>query len=270
MAESVPILAYHAVSDDATSRFRPYAVERARFADHVAILQDLGCVTLTLSDAAQRLFGGKPLPDRAVVLTFDDAFGDFAQHACPTLMTAKFVATLFVPSAYIGSASRWLIREGEEQRPMMSWSEIRSAAEAGIEVGAHSHTHPELDRLSKSRLRDELERSKAVLEDGLGREIAAVAYPFGYHSRRVRRAARAAGYSFGCAGGNLSAHPESDRWAIPRLTVKGTADGAVLQRFVTARTNVYDGVVSEAKRHVWRAWRAVSPTTPSAEHAAQG
>lgn len=267
MPESVPILVYHAVSDDATGQFRPYAVPLARFAEHVAILQDLGCVTLTLSDAAQRLFDRAPLPDRAVVLTFDDAFGDFAQHAFPRLMAANFVATLFVPSAYVGATSRWLIREGEERRPVMSWTEIQSVAEAGIEVGAHSHTHPELDRLSKARLRAELERSKAVLEDGLGREMAAVAYPFGYHSRRVRRAARAAGYTFGCAVGNLSAHSESDRWAIPRLTVKGTADGAVLRRFVTGRTDRYDGVVSEAKRLVWRGWRSISSTTPGIESA---
>lgn len=261
MAESVPILAYHAVSDDATSRFRRYAIPPGRFAEHVAILQDLGCVTLTLSDAAQRLFERRPIPERAVVLTFDDAFGDFAERAWPMLMAAKFVATLFVPAAYVGATSRWLVREGEDRRRVMGWSEIQSVAEAGIEVGAHSHTHPELDRLSKGRLREELEGSKAVLEDGLGREMAAVAYPFGYHSRRVRRAARAAGYAFACAGGNLSAHSGSDRWAIPRLTVEGTVDGAVLRRFVTGRTGRYDGVVSEAKRHVWRACRAVSSTT---------
>lgn len=258
MAESLPILVYHAVSDDATREFRPYAVSPARFAEHMAILQELGCVTLTLSDAAQRLFDRAPLPRRSVVLTFDDAFGDFAQHAFPTLMEANFTASLFVPSAYVGSTSRWLSREGEEHRRVMSWSEIQAVAEAGIEVGAHSHTHPQLDRLSKARLGEELGRSKAVLEDRMGREMAAVAYPFGFHSRRVRRAARAAGYTFGCAVGNLSAHPQSDRWAIPRLTVKASADATVLRRFVTGRTGRYDGVVSEAKRLVWRARRSIS------------
>lgn len=267
MAESVPILVYHAVSDDAASRFRPYAVAPARFAEHVAVMQDLGCVSLTLSDAAQRLFDRAPLPDRAVVLTFDDAFSDFAQHAFPTLMEANFVATLFVPSAYVGATSRWLVREGEERRPMMSWSEIQDVAEAGIEVGAHSHTHPELDRLSKAQLREELQGSKTVLEDSLGRNIAAVAYPFGYHSRRVRQAAHAAGYSFGCAVGNLSARAESDRWAIPRLTVKASADGAALRRFVTGNTDRYDEFVSEAKRLVWRAWRAMGSTNRKADNA---
>jgi peptidoglycan/xylan/chitin deacetylase (PgdA/CDA1 family) len=262
MAEALPILVYHAVSDDATSQFRPYAISPARFAEHVAILQDLGCVTLTLGDAAHRLFDRARLPDRAVVLTFDDAFGDFAEHAVPTLIAANFVATLFVPSAYVGSTSRWLIREGEDRRPVMSWSEIQSVADAGIEVGAHSHTHPELDRLPKAQLHDELGRSKAVLEHNLGREMAAVAYPFGYHSRRVRRAARAAGYTFGCAGGNLSANPQSDRWAIPRLAVRPTADGTGLRQLATSRTGRYDAVVSEGKRLVWRSWRSISSTIP--------
>jgi peptidoglycan/xylan/chitin deacetylase (PgdA/CDA1 family) len=265
--ESLPILVYHAVSDDVSSQFGPYSVSPRRFAEHVAILQDLGYTTLTLSDAARRLFAGGPLPERAAVLTFDDAFGDFAQYAFPALMNAGFTASLFVPSAYVGSTSRWLIREGEEHRPVMSWSEIQSVAEAGIEVGAHSHTHPQLDRLSKARLGEELGRSKAVLEDGLGQEMAAVAYPFGFHNRRVRRAARAAGYTFGCAVGNLSAHAESDRWAIPRLTVKATTDDAALRRFVTGRTGRYEGVVSEAKRLVWRARRSISSPTPVGEGA---
>lgn len=255
MPESLPILAYHSVSDDATESFRSYAVSPPRFADHLALLRDLGYVSLTLSDAAERLFSGTSLPERAVVLTFDDAFGDFGQRAFPTLMAAGFVATLFVPSAYVGSTSRWLIREAEHRRPVMTWPEIQRVADAGIEVGAHSHTHPELDRLSRPALREELARSKAVLEDRLGREITAVAYPFGYHSRAVRRAAQKAGYAFGCAVGNLSANSLSDRLAIPRLTVKSTADGEVLQRLVTHATGRHDQVVSETKRLVWRARR---------------
>jgi peptidoglycan/xylan/chitin deacetylase (PgdA/CDA1 family) len=261
-AESVPILVYHAVSDDVTSQFRPYSVSPALFAEHMAILKELRCEALTLSDAAQRLFRRSPLPERAVVLTFDDAFGDFAQHAFPTLLAAQFPATLFVPSAYVGSTSRWLVREGEDRRPVMSWAEIGGVADAGIEIGAHSHSHLELDRLSRAQVHDELARSKAVLEEGLGREMATVAYPFGYHSRRVRRAARSVGFTFGCAVGNLSAKSHSDRWAIPRLTVKATTDDLALRQFVTGRTDRRDEAVSEAKRVVSRAWRSINFTTP--------
>lgn len=257
MAGSLPILVYHSVSNDATSQFRPYAVSPKRFGEHVELLHDLGYVTLTLSDAVRRLFERSPLPARAVVLTFDDAFSDFSQHAFPVLMAANFVATLFVPSAYVGSTSQWLIREGEERRPVMTWSEIRRVADAGIEVGAHSHTHPQLDRLSKPALHAELSGSKALLESQLGQVMAAVAYPFGYHSRQVRRTARATGYSFGCAVGNRSANPQSDRWAIPRLTVKASTDAAELMRLVTHRTSRCGDVVSEGKRLAWRLRRSV-------------
>lgn len=255
---SVPILVYHAVSDEVSSQFRPYAVSPARFVEHMTVLQDLGCQTLTLSDAAHRLFDTGSLPERAVVLTFDDAFGDFAQFAVPAMTAAGFIATLFVPSAYVGSTSRWLSREGEDRRPVMGWSEIRNVAEAGIEIGAHSHTHPQLDRLSLVDLDGEFRRSKALLEDGLSSEVTAVAYPFGFHSRRVRRAACSAGYTFGCAVGNLSASVGSDRWAIPRLTVSADADGEMIRRFVTEPTHSYDVVVSETKRVLWRTWRSVS------------
>ena len=264
MPDSLPILVYHSISDEATREFRPYAVSPARFAEHMSLLRELGCVTLTLSDAAQRLLNRAPLPERAVVLTFDDAFSDFAQHAFPILMAADFVATLFVPSAYVGSTSRWLTREGEDRRPVLSWSEIQNVADAGIEVGAHSHTHQQLDRLSNAALDAELTRSKALLEGHLGREMTAVAYPFGYHSRRVRRATRVAGYTYGCAVGNLSANPRSDRWAIPRLTVKATADGAVLKQLVTCRTDRYAGVVSEAKRVACRATRSLKDSADPA------
>jgi len=255
MANWLPILVYHSVSDDATAAFRPYALSPWRFAEHVQLMRDRGYVSLTLSDAVERLLDGGALPERTVVLTFDDAFQDFAKYALPTLVAANFVGTLFVPSAYVGSTSRWLAREGEERRPIMTWSEIRAAAEAGIEVGAHSHTHPQLDRLSTATLYDELAKSKAILEDRLTRVVTAVAYPFGFHSRRVRRAAQAVGYRTGCAVGNLTASRRSDRWAIPRQTVKDTSDTAVLDRLLRQPSSRYDQGVSEAKRVAWRVRR---------------
>jgi peptidoglycan/xylan/chitin deacetylase (PgdA/CDA1 family) len=260
MATAIPILVYHSVSDEVDDRFRTYAVTPQQFSEHVNLLRELGYTTLTLSDAAGRLFSGGALPDRAVVLTFDDAFGDFAENAFPVLRDADFVASLFVPSAYVGSTSRWLTAEGEDQRPVMNWDELHRVADAGIELGAHSHTHPQLDRLSQTALHEELATSKATLEDRLGRAMTVVAYPFGFHSGRVRRTAQAAGYTFGCAVGNLTATRQYDRWAIPRLTVKDTTDNAALRRLLTHETGRFERAVSDAKRVVWRARRSVKRT----------
>ena len=200
---------------------------------------------------------------RTVVLTFDDAFQDFFECAFPVLKAADFVATLFVPSAYVGSTSRWLVREGEDQRPVMGWSEIRTVAAAGIEIGAHTHSHPQLDRLRPAALREELTRPKKTIEDHLGHAVVTLAYPFGFHSARVRRAARAAGYEFACAVGNITARSESSRWAIPRQTVRDTADVETLRRLVSHESSPVERAISDAKRVVWRARRRASRHPPA-------
>jgi peptidoglycan/xylan/chitin deacetylase (PgdA/CDA1 family) len=257
MSRSLPILVYHSVADDVSDGMRKYAVSPVRFAEHVALLHELDYASLTLSQAASCLLAGTAFPERTVVLTFDDAFTDFVESAFPVLQAANFTATLFVPSAYIGMTSRWLVREGEADRPVMGWDDIRAVAAAGIEIGAHSHTHPQLDMLGDQRLYDEMATPKAVLEDGIGQEVQAVAYPFGFHSGRVRRAARAAGYAFGCTSGSLPAHSKANRWAIPRQTVQGTATVATVRKLIAEESNGLDRTVSEAKRLIWRARRRI-------------
>ena len=98
---------------------------------------------------------------------------------------------------------------------MLSWSQITEAAGAGIEIGAHSRQHPQLDQLSRTALREELRVSKAQLEDRLGRPVPGLAYPFGYSSAAVREEARDAGHGYACAVGNTLPGPGPTRWRCP-------------------------------------------------------
>jgi peptidoglycan/xylan/chitin deacetylase (PgdA/CDA1 family) len=106
---------------------------------------------------------------------------------------------------------------------MLTWSQIIEAAAEGIEVGAHSHGHPQLDQLGRNRLCAELTVSKGLLEDALGTPVPGLAYPFGYPSPQVRRAATEAGYAYARAVGNAAAGPRRDPSAgLPRLTVRAS------------------------------------------------
>jgi peptidoglycan/xylan/chitin deacetylase (PgdA/CDA1 family) len=102
---------------------------------------------------------------------------------------------------------------------MLSWRQIDEVS-ATIEIGAHSHTHAQLDQLSNVALRRELSLSKALLEDRLGKEVPALAYPYGYSSTRVRAAVLAAGYQHAAAVANVATRPHDDLLALPRLTIK--------------------------------------------------
>ena len=164
-----------------------------------------------------RAGGTAALPDRPIVLTFDDGFADFHAIALPLLRQYGFTATLFVTTGWIALAGPSpTVSPGR----MLTWDQVCAAVASGVEVAAHSHSQPQLDQLPDAQLDRELTISKALLEDRLGSPVPGVAHPFGYSSARVRRAVRAAGYRYACAVGNAIANPGRGLFALPRLTVK--------------------------------------------------
>ena len=224
----VPILMYHEISpaDETGSRL---AVSPAAFAEQLAYLHDAGFQTVTAGRLAEVLAGAPGgLPDRAVVLTFDDGFEDFHRRALPLLDRYGYTATVFVTTGWVQDAGR----DAAGRRParMLSWSQVAEAAGAGMEVGAHSWRHPQLDQLPGAVLREELYASKAQLEDRLGRPVPGLAYPFGYSSARVRRVAREAGHQYACAVSNALPDPAADLLALPRLTVRRSTTPQVFQQ----------------------------------------
>jgi peptidoglycan/xylan/chitin deacetylase (PgdA/CDA1 family) len=100
---------------------------------------------------------------------------------------------------------------------MLDWAQLPDLVSAGVELGAHSHSHPQLDTLSAGALREELDLPRDLLEQSLGQEVPLVAYPHGYHGPRVRRAARASGYRAAAAVRNRLHHPGESPFAISRL-----------------------------------------------------
>jgi peptidoglycan/xylan/chitin deacetylase (PgdA/CDA1 family) len=226
----IPILMYHEVADrnDTTSQL---AVHPAAFAAQLKHLNEIGATTLTLSEAAS-ILAGNPirLPERPIAITFDDGFADFHERALPLLYEYGFTATVFVTTGWISDAGP----NSAGQRPgrMLSWSQIREATEAGIEIGAHSHGHPQLDQIPLGKLRSELTFSKALLEDSLGLTVPSMAYPFGYSNARVRQVVSEIGYARACVVGNMIAGPYSDPFALKRLTVRRSTNPAKFEVMV--------------------------------------
>lgn len=214
----IPVLMYHEIAcrQDTASRL---AVTPDAFASQLGYLREEGFTTISVAELASALSGGPGrLPGRPVVITFDDGFADFHGAALPVLLRYGFSATVFVTTGWIADAGPHAA--GTRPGRMLSWSQIREAAEAGMEIGAHSHTHAQLDQLRPGALRDELVTSKALLEDGLGRAVPGLAYPYGYSNASVRRVAHEAGYAHACAVGNIMAGPRQDAFALSRLTIR--------------------------------------------------
>ncbi len=223
----VPVLMYHEIAD-ATATSSSLAVAPDVFADQLAYLHDAGFNTLTAGELAAFLADGVgALPERPVVLTFDDGYGDFYTDALPVLKQHGFTGTLFQTTGWVG-------KEGEAKR-MLNWRELAESHDTGIEIGAHTVRHPQLDQLPEKELRDELYISKSVLEDKLGFAVPGLAYPFGYSNRKVREVARELGYTYAYSVDNTLTTDAAEKFTLPRLTVQRTTAMDQFRRMVNGK-----------------------------------
>jgi peptidoglycan/xylan/chitin deacetylase (PgdA/CDA1 family) len=247
--QNLPILMYHSIAERPPAATRRLSVTPEAFAAQMDLLARLGCTTLTFSAAGALLSAGEELPPRAVVLTFDDGYADFAEHALPILERHGATATLFVTTGWVHDAGEHAA--GRPLDRMLSWAQLREVATAGIEIGAHSHSHAELDQLPDPRLQAELRVSRALLEEVTGQPVRSLAYPFGYSSRRVRAAVAAAGYEHAAAVANALAEPRADRLAIPRLTVRRSTTLDSFRQLARGRAISRTFLVDRALTHAW-------------------
>lgn len=250
----MPILMYHSVAVSAAPRFARFVVHPAEFTAQMDHLAAAGYEPMTALDLARRHASGD-LSGRPVVLTFDDAFTDFETAVLPILQEHRFPATLYVPTAYPGRTASWLRDCDEDQRPILSWPALRDIASAGVEVASHSHTHPQLDRIAHRVVRDEVWRSRQILQDSLGLPIAGFAYPFGYWTGTVRSYVAAAGYSYACAVGELPVSAAADPLALPRVSVAGGLDVDDFARLLEDSSTSAARLSAHLKQWAWRAMR---------------
>jgi peptidoglycan/xylan/chitin deacetylase (PgdA/CDA1 family) len=190
----VPILAFHKVDP----RFE-WGVTRTtpkQFRKILHFLKSNGYQTVSLRDL---LYPNSPLPEKPVVLTFDDSYESLYEHACPAMMEYGFTGAVFVITDYIGALNRWDVNLGWLAFSHLAWDQILEMRKYGFEFGSHTHRHPDLTRVSDERIVHELEYSKKILEDRLGEEVPFISFPFGRYNENVVRKSKEAGYKRACA-----------------------------------------------------------------------
>ncbi|MBI5566627.1 MAG: polysaccharide deacetylase family protein [Chloroflexi bacterium] len=180
MNAPVPILLYHSVASTTAPRFKKWTIEPATFAAHMAYLRDQRYTPLTVTQLARSMTApANGLPDRPIVISFDDGYADFLGGAWPILQQHNFAATLYMVTKYVGQSSSWLYGQGAGDRPLLTWAQLAEISAAGIECGAHSHSHVQLDTVPIDVAREEIVRSKNELEQHLNQPAETFAYPYG-------------------------------------------------------------------------------------------
>jgi peptidoglycan/xylan/chitin deacetylase (PgdA/CDA1 family) len=212
----VPVLLYHSVNNRPGRLQRPYAVSPATFAAHAAAVAASGRQPLTVTELADALRTLRPLPARPVAISFDDGYADTLE-ATEVLLKLGLRATIYVTAGEVG------------ERDRLTSSELTELARTpGVEIGAHSVSHPRLDELGQAQLAEEVTASRHRLEDVTGREVHTFAYPHGAYDARVRAAVVAAGYQSAAAVKDALSHDRDDPFAIARWTVhRGTSSARI-------------------------------------------
>jgi peptidoglycan/xylan/chitin deacetylase (PgdA/CDA1 family) len=215
------VIGYHRVAD----RTDGMTVRTSTFAQHInRLAADRARVPVVDVDEVMR---GRPSrwPRRSVAVTIDDAWADVHANALPVLASAAIPATLYVPTALLGT--------GE----YMTYGQLRECAAAGVGIGGHSRSHADLRRCDDAALEREVRGCREDLEDLLGQPVTTYAYPFGHVNARVRNAVAAAGYTTAVTTSRRWARPETDGLLIPRNIIEDL-DAATFDAALNGGLNV--------------------------------
>lgn len=241
---------------------------------------------ISLDKLVQYLQQGRPLPEKAVVITFDDGYKDNYLYAYPILVKHGIPATIFITTGHIGSSklfwfdeikylvqltplnqleldelgsyplqteidrfrnsliiSRRLRKLPEESKRgfiaklintcqvaipdnlgeelFLSWDEVREMSEYGISFGAHTVTHPALTTLPLERARLEIVQSKKDIEEKLGKEVTAFAYPFGPFNAEIAGLLKESGFTSAVTTKSELVNRKANPYELPRIGAVG-------------------------------------------------
>jgi peptidoglycan/xylan/chitin deacetylase (PgdA/CDA1 family) len=206
IVEGVPILMYHSIADDPNNDLM---VSPSTFAAQMKHLKDAGYQTITFQDL-EDWERGEPIPKKPVLLTFDDGYLDNYTAAYPVLKKYNLKATFFISINYLGDARHF------------SWENIKEMYDSGlIQFGSHSLSHPDLTVISAAKRREEIVKSKKIIEEKIGGEVIAFSYPAGAYNNIVIGETAEAGYKFAVTTRPGDARIEQGLLTLHRVRIHG-------------------------------------------------
>lgn len=212
----LPVLTYHRIGDTA---FGPpgITISISEFTQQMDLLTQGGYVSLGLGNFIRMLRGREEEFRKRVLITFDDGYGEVYSGAWPILKERGLTATGFITTGAIGGTNFW--DSSGSSLAMLTEGQIKELGISGMDFGAHTHTHPELPNLSGDRAREEVRRSKAVLENLLGRPVLAFCYPYGRCSPELKRILSSEGFACSFASDTGPRDFREDPFEIRRIGI---------------------------------------------------
>jgi peptidoglycan/xylan/chitin deacetylase (PgdA/CDA1 family) len=138
----------------------------------------------------------KELPEKPIMITFDDGYESVYHNAIPIMEKYGYKAIIFVVTDYLGKYNLWEAVPFQQTFRHLSEDQILKMREEDHEIASHGKTHRYLPLLNQSALYEEIHESKAYLEKILKDKIISFCYPYGRSSDETIRIVREAGYKY--------------------------------------------------------------------------
>ena len=202
MAKKLKVLYYHEVVEKGHG-FSYQKIEKEKFEQQMAYLQAKGYETLYFSDL------DKPLPEKSVIVSFDDGFCSVYENAAPIMEKHSIRGNVYLPTVYIGNDPHF-----------MDWDMVRELQEGGFEMQAHTHNHVDVRTLDADALQAQINASDTAFREKLGFLPRAFCLPFGtYDAASVKRIRETGRYDYilGSCYGDL--HIGKKNKVLPRIGI---------------------------------------------------
>jgi Predicted xylanase/chitin deacetylase len=217
--KSVPVLMYHSIDYEKGNELR---VPKEVFKEQMGYLKQKGYTTLTLNELYSFFINNKPVPDKSIVITFDDGYKDNFENAYPVLKEFGFNATIFVITSTVDNDKNYLTSK-----------QLKELDADGIDIESHTVNHEQLDKLTYDKQIDTLKDSKEYIEKVLGKSAKYTAYPFGKWNADTIKAVKDAGYSMVFTTASGWSNKNQDIYELHRIYVSANYNIKEFERRIT-------------------------------------
>ncbi|NBK99640.1 MAG: polysaccharide deacetylase family protein [Erysipelotrichia bacterium] len=212
----IPVLMYHSIS---TVPGNSLCVPPKQFLEEIEWLYQQNYHTLTIEEFYQALGNNISIPEKSILLTFDDGYADNYKVAWPILHKYGFIATFFIITKYVSPKA-------------MDWTQLKELVRDGNSIGSHTVRHLDLSTLTTEQQKNELADSKRILENHLGISIKALCFPSGMYNNTTLELMPDIGYELGFSTHSGRIHLDDDIFTLKRLRISAGLSHTEFQKLL--------------------------------------
>lgn len=204
----IPVLMYHKIGDD---KDNDAVIREDLFREQMKFLKDNGYNPLTMDQLYDYVVNGAAVPEKPVVLTFDDGYADTYSIVYPIMKEYGFAATVFINPGDVGTR--------------LTWDQIREMHKNGITISNHGFQHIEMGQLSEAKQIENITKAQEALAKEVGiKDNPWFCYPYGDKNEFTDAATKKAGIKMSMAMKSGWAHTGDNPYNILRVWVGNAVD----------------------------------------------